>query len=112
MIRRDESGWRLEGPVNVDNAGGLLVAAEAIWQSGAKTIDLSEISEADSAVIALLLAWRRRASKMGRVVVFSCPPNSVCSLAKLYDVADLLFPHAQPDDGAVSTDQQDSCVGR
>lgn len=92
MIVRTESGWRVEGPIKMDTASALLDDAEGIWHSETRRIDLSGISDADSAAIAVLLAWKRRANREGKEISFHGATDSVRSLANLYDVADLLFP--------------------
>lgn len=92
IVRGAEGLWRVEGVVKVDSAAALFGEAEAMWQDPELRVDLSGISEADSAVIALLLAWRRRALAEGREIEFLNATESVRSLATLYDVAQLLFP--------------------
>jgi len=91
MIRLEDGVWRVEGPVRVDTAHALLQETEAIWQSDTFSIDLSGIGEVDSAVVALLLAWRRRALRIGKQVTFLNQTDSVRSLVVLYDLSDLLF---------------------
>ncbi|MCB1909844.1 MAG: STAS domain-containing protein [Rhodocyclaceae bacterium] len=50
-------------------------------------IDLSAVTEVDSAAIAVLLAWRRRA---GRTLKFVAVPAALASLAELYRLDRLL----------------------
>ena len=96
MIREQDGVWRVEGAVKVDTAHTLLQEAEAIWAADQLVLDLSGISEADSAVVAVLLSWRRRAHRLGKKIEYLNPTDSVRSLISLYDVAELLF---VPDSG-------------
>ncbi len=91
MIHGQEGIWRVEGAVKVDTAHTLLHEAEAIWAADSLTVDLSGIGEADSAVVAVLLAWKRRAHRLGKKIEYLNPTDSVRSLVVLYDVAELLF---------------------
>lgn len=97
MITRGEGCWRVEGAVKVDSAATLMAEGETIWEEPEIRIDLSGVLEADSAVIALLLSWRRRALREGRKIGFLNASDSVRSLANLYDVEDVLFSFKQDD---------------
>jgi phospholipid transport system transporter-binding protein len=92
MMTRTDEGWRVEGPVNVETAATLLQEAESMWEGSEFRVDLGGITSADSAAVAVLLAWRRQAAEKSVRMQLVNSPESVCSLARLYDVADLLFP--------------------
>jgi phospholipid transport system transporter-binding protein len=92
MMTRTDEGWRVEGPVNVETAATLLQEAEAMWEGSEFRVDLGGITAADSAAVAVLLAWRRQAADKSVHLQLNNSPESVRSLATLYDVADLLFP--------------------
>lgn len=72
------------------NAGGLLEAGLAAIRSGDLVVDLGNVSTVDSAAVALLLAWQRAASQLGKRLSFVGLPAGVTSLAELYDVDRLL----------------------
>jgi phospholipid transport system transporter-binding protein len=55
-----------------------------------QTVDLGEVSEMDSALLALLLAWLRDAKAHDKTVVFANLPESLRTIAKLYGVDHLL----------------------
>ena len=54
------------------------------------TIDLSAIGRADSAAIALLVEWRRRARLDGRTLRFRGLPQSLRDLLELSELTELL----------------------
>ncbi|UXY15242.1 STAS domain-containing protein [Chitiniphilus purpureus] len=62
----------------------LRVAGEAL------TLDLSGVTRADSAALALLLAWQRRALAGGTRLSVVGAPGGLLQLARLYGVTDLL----------------------
>ena len=55
-------------------------------------VDLSGVTEVDSAAVSLLLEWRRAAARANRRVDFFNLPNNLRSLADLYGVSRLLGP--------------------
>ncbi len=57
-------------------------------------IDLSGVTEADSAALAMLIALIRAARADGRVLEIANMPAGLRALAELYDVSDLLAPSA------------------
>jgi phospholipid transport system transporter-binding protein len=57
------------------------------------TIDFAEVTDVDSAAVALLLDWRRMASKRNKTLVFVNLPANLLALAELYGVADVIQPH-------------------
>ena len=54
------------------------------------TIDFKNVNEIDSSGVALLLHWRREASKMGKSLRYVHLPANLAALAELYGVADLI----------------------
>jgi phospholipid transport system transporter-binding protein len=57
------------------------------------TIDFAEVTDVDSAAVALLLDWRRMAMKRGKTLVFVNLPANLLELAELYGVAEIIQPH-------------------
>ena len=55
-----------------------------------KTVDLAEVSEMDSALLALLLAWTREALARSGKLGFANAPESLRTIARLYGVDALL----------------------
>ncbi|GLW59837.1 hypothetical protein Hthe01_01860 [Hydrogenophilus thermoluteolus] len=54
------------------------------------TVDASAVRACDSALIALLLAWRRRAKREGATITVRNLPESAVALANIYGVAFLV----------------------
>jgi phospholipid transport system transporter-binding protein len=58
------------------------------------TIDFAQVSHVDSAAVALLLEWLRRAKARGKTLAFVNLPANLLALARLYGVAELIQPAA------------------
>ena len=57
---------------------------------GAVEVDLSAVGEVDSAALALLFDWTRRARAKGVALTFTGLPPGLIKLAEVYGVAELL----------------------
>lgn len=77
-------------PLTMANARGLLEAGRSALQPGEQVFDFSEVTEADSSALAVMLGWLRAAEISRSTVKFAQIPNGVVSLAELYGVTDLL----------------------
>jgi phospholipid transport system transporter-binding protein len=53
-------------------------------------VSLAAVDGVDSAAVAGLLAWRRRAAAEGKDLWFTVVPASIFALARLYDVEELI----------------------
>ena len=95
MIRRDGERLYLSGPVTLANVAGLLQQAHAALADGVSAVDLGEVTELDSSLLALLLSCVREAQGRGRVLSFARLPQGLVTLAQLYGVAQLLPQDAQ-----------------
>jgi phospholipid transport system transporter-binding protein len=82
--------WPVAGALTMDTAAGVLDASAAVSLPDAGVIDLKAVHTVDSAGVALLLAWKRRALAEGKPVTFTNVPPNLTSLAQLYDVNALL----------------------
>ena len=90
MIRREGARLVLSGAVTLGNAAALLDEGKRHLAEGVQTVDLGEVSEMDSALLALLLAWLREARLHDRTLVFTNLPESLRTIARLYGVDRLL----------------------
>ena len=90
MIRREGARLVLSGAVTLGNAATLLDEGKRHLAEGVQTVDLGEVSEMDSALLALLLAWLREARLHDRALVFTNLPESLRTIARLYGVDRLL----------------------
>jgi phospholipid transport system transporter-binding protein len=89
MIRRDGERLYVSGPVTLANVAGLMEEAKAHVGS-VSAVDLGEVTELDSSLLAALLAWLRDAKARGRALSFVRLPQDLVTLAQLYGVAQLL----------------------
>ena len=92
MMRREGERLVLSGDVTLANVGTLLEEGRRHVAEGAKIVDLGEVNEMDSALLALLLAWVREAAggSGNRALTFANAPESLRTLARLYGVDELL----------------------
>jgi phospholipid transport system transporter-binding protein len=90
MIRREGGRLFISGPATLAHAGALLEQARAEIAQGAEVIDLGEVTELDSSLLAALLAWMREAKARNVALTFARLPEGLTTIAGLYGVADLL----------------------
>ena len=93
MIRREGGRIMLSGPVTLANVAGLLEEGRRYLGEGVQSVDFGEVTEMDSAALALCLAWLRDAKASGAAITFSNLPESLQTIARLYGVHDLLPLH-------------------
>ena len=82
--------WMVGGALNVDTGASVLEASRAAALPGTGIVSLASVDSVDSAAVAVLLAWRRRAEAEGRQLSFTDVPASLSALAELYGVEDLI----------------------
>jgi phospholipid transport system transporter-binding protein len=80
----------VSGPVTLANAAQLLEEGRQHLAEGAGTVDLGEVTEMDSSLLALALAWLRDARAAKRELAFANPPEALQTLSRLYGVEALL----------------------
>ena len=83
---------KIAGPLTFDSCPGLYAAMEQRLRDGAtlRSIDLGNVSNVDSAGLALLLEWQARHSAVGNCLVIHGAPSSLQRLARLCDATPLL----------------------
>ncbi|HMM71949.1 MAG TPA: STAS domain-containing protein [Rhodocyclaceae bacterium] len=86
MIQIEDRTARVLGPMSFDEAGRLFGDGIAAIRTGISHFDLHAVTQADSAGLAVLLAWCRTAAAAGTTLRFEHVPVSLLSLADLYDV--------------------------
>lgn len=96
MIRRDGSRMVVGGPVTLANVRRVVEEGERQLEEGVRTVDLSEVSEMDSSLLAALLAWLRHARRHEHEIGFVNLPESLRTIARLYGVDGLLPEPAAP----------------
>ncbi len=80
----------LSGPVTLANAASVLDEGRQHLAEGVRTVDLGEVTDLDSALLALVLAWLRDARAAQRELAFANVPESLQTLSRLYGVEALL----------------------
>ena len=90
MIRREGRRLVVSGPVTLANVAKLLEEGRQHLAEGAGTVDLGEVTQMDSALLALSLAWLRDARAAKRELAFVNPPAALQTLSRLYGVETLL----------------------
>lgn len=86
----------LAGPLSFESLPRVLAQSEAYCARPdlpeRLTIDFAAVTEVDSSAVALLLEWRREASRLGKGLHFANLPANLLSLAELYGVTSLIQP--------------------
>lgn len=90
MIEREKGRLVVKVPLVMTNARGLLEAGRSALLQGEQVFDFSEVTEADSSALAVMIGWLRAAESMRSTVKFANIPPGVRSLAELYGVTELL----------------------
>jgi phospholipid transport system transporter-binding protein len=89
-MRREGTTLKLSGPVTLANVAQVLEEGLQQIRDGARTIDLGEVTELDSSLLAMLLAWVREAKRRNAEVAFANLPQGLETIAQLYGVDGLL----------------------
>lgn len=90
MISREGNLLRVTTAMTMETVGALLDAGTALFNSSEAEFDLAAVPDVDSAALALMFEWLRLAQASNTVLLFSNLPQSLVSLATLYDVLDMI----------------------
>jgi len=92
FVRESAGRVRLQAPLRFATVAGLRrQGLELIAAAGAElTIDLSGVSAADSAGLALLIDWLARARAGHKKLLYVAPPEALRALARISDVETLI----------------------
>lgn len=90
MIDQVAGRLLVRAPLVMANARGLLEAGRSALVAGEQVFDFSEVTEADSSAIAVMLGWLRAAPQSRSTIKFANIPAGVRSLAELYGLAEFL----------------------
>lgn len=83
--------FRVAGVLRLDTAADLLaLGVEAFAGRPVVEVDLADVSDADSAGLAVLLEWTRQARLQGRTIVFRAMPARLARMARIGGVAEFL----------------------
>src|SRR5262249_20093497 len=86
--------WAVSGALTMDSAAQVLAASRGAPLPASGVISLARVDRVDSAGVAVLLAWKRRAAAEGKALSFAEIPGSLAALSELYGVVDVLAPGA------------------
>ncbi len=90
MIESRDGRLFVQVPMTLVNARGLLEAGRAAFRDGETVFDLSQVADADSSAIAVMLGWLRQAAQLRSTIKFTHIPGGVRSLAELYGLTEHL----------------------
>jgi phospholipid transport system transporter-binding protein len=90
MIECNNGRCTLKGAVNLENAVALREDGLRLFTEQETTLDLSGVTEVDSAAVSLLFEWRRAALAAKRNIRYVNLPDNLTSLAKLYGVTEIV----------------------
>ena len=80
----------ISGPVTLQNVTALLEEGMVHVRAGVDTLDMAEVSELDSSLLAAILAWMREARLGEHNLAVENLPEGLQTLAQLYGVEELL----------------------
>lgn len=92
-IVKADTGWKVEGDMTLSNVQALLAASSAFAEPNVPNpflIDLSGVTEVDTASISLMFEWLRAAKAKRQAIAFIHLPSNLVSLATVYGVLGLL----------------------
>ena len=84
--------FKVYGALDADTATDLLKRSEAAFKDAGASleIDLANVSEGDSAGLALLIEWLRLAKQRQQTIHFKNVPPQIAALARISEVDNLL----------------------
>ena len=85
----DGDRWCFTGVLTFDDAAQVLQLSEALPLPASGVVDMSGLTHADSAALAVLLALKRRATAERRKLAFPAMSPMLESLARVYGIEDL-----------------------
>lgn len=90
-IEAEQSRWRLSGALTFGSVTGLLHESERLWaQQAPDVLDCQDVSHSDSAGLALLVEWQRRAEAEQRRLRYHALPAQLQTLINISGLSDLL----------------------
>lgn len=84
--------YQLQGSLSLNSVVRLLTQSEMMFHSDRQelSIDMGPVQRVESAGLALLVEWRRRADKVGKTLTYHHIPEQLIAIARLSGVADIL----------------------
>jgi phospholipid transport system transporter-binding protein len=90
-----EGRFRVSGVLDASTAAEVLEESESRFSQAPRIdVDFTGVGESDSAGLALLIEWLRRARQSGKEIHFANLPAQIEALARISEVEDLIgAPH-------------------
>ncbi len=82
--------WLLAGALTVDTAASVLESSRKARLPATGIVDLTGLEHVDSAAVAVLLAWQRRAALENVGLSLQGAPANLAALAAVYGVEELV----------------------
>ncbi len=90
MIRCEQGVIKVDAPITMSSASVALQTGLKLITPEVHSVDLGSAGQPDSAALAVLFAWQRKAAEYGvRLQVRNAPPG-LLSLGQLYGVNEVL----------------------
>jgi phospholipid transport system transporter-binding protein len=102
QIVKEGNRWQVSGSMCMPQVEPLLAESAAIPDAKEIEIDLSKVSDVDSATISLLFEWIRQAHSRKCKVTYTNLPENLESLARLYGVLELIPQPVAPDSNSTA----------
>ena len=91
-----EGHFKVTGPLSFETARPLLIQSTAEFGAWPRLdIDLSGVSQSDSAGLALLVEWMRQARARQQKIHFQSIPSQLLALAQISDLDELLLANGE-----------------
>jgi len=89
-IIKEQHRWQISGDMTISQVEALLAQSSDLATAKSLEIDLSSVTEVDTASISLLFEWLRSAHSHKVKLTFANFPQNLISLATLYGVVELI----------------------
>jgi len=87
----DSQVYNVSGELTLDTAKAVLSESKSLFDSAARLdIDLAKVTRADSAGLALLVAWMRQAEQGSKPIAFQHVPTQMLAIAKASGLDEIL----------------------
>ena len=91
LVQQGEGRYAVQGDLSFDTVTGLLSESRSLFAGESSIeLDLSGVTYADSAGLALLIEWLRQARLQGRQLHYQSLPSQLQALANVSEVTGLL----------------------
>jgi phospholipid transport system transporter-binding protein len=90
VIRQEGHRLLFDGPVTISTVTALLEQSRTLLAQGASVLDFKDVTEIDSAAVALVLECLREAQRHKVKLTLANLPAALLNLAQLYAVSELL----------------------